>query len=94
MTLTRETKIVRTESHSATELGDEFIVMSMGTGQILSLVETAGEIWGLLEQEQTYGSIIDYLMAEFEVSRETCEADLSRFLMTLSDQDMVRIEYV
>lgn len=92
MTLTRDAKIIRTENHTATELDNEFIVMSMGTGQILSLAETAGEIWGLLEQEQTYGSIIDYLMTEFEVSQETCEADLSRFLQTLTDQDMVRIE--
>ena len=93
MTLPHDSKITRTENHVATELDNEFIVMSMGTGQILSLAETAGEIWALLEQEQTYGAIIDYFMAEFEVSQETCEADVSAFLKTLSDQDMVRIEH-
>ena len=93
MTLTHDTKITRTENHAATELDNEFIVMSMGTGQILSLAETAKEIWGLLEQEQTFGSIVDHLMAEFEVSPETCKADVSAFLKTLSDQDMIRIEH-
>lgn len=91
MVITPDSRIVRTESHVDTRLDDEVVVMSVGTGLIFSFPQTAGEIWDYLARQRTYGDLIDHLTQEFDVPRATCEADVTRFLRTLIEQDMIQV---
>ena len=86
------TTLHRADSHLNTELDEEVIVMSLGSGRIFSFVDTAREIWAMLAQEMTFGQLIDHLVAEFDVSREVCAADVTQFLDVLIEHKMVEIK--
>ncbi len=91
MTLDPACTIARTETHVETELDDEIIAMSVQTGLVFSFTNTAREIWAFLGEERRFEQIVAHMMAEFDVARDACEADIARFIETLADHGMVRV---
>lgn len=87
-----DAKIHRSDAHAETDLDGETIVMSLGTGQILSFADTAQEIWAMLRAPATLDGIVEHLMKEFDVSQETCQAEVTNFLEALLAQEMITLE--
>lgn len=91
VTITVDSKIQRKPTCLETELDDETIIMQLKTGQISSMAGTGREIWTRLSEPICFGDLIDYLVGEFDVERDTCVADVTRFLSELEGRDLIEI---
>ncbi|MGE0055193.1 MAG: PqqD family protein [Hyphomicrobium sp.] len=83
--------IKRKEGYLETELDDEIIIMHINSGHIIGFADTAKEIWSQLSEPISFGKIVDQLVGEFDVDRDTCIAEVRRFLASLENEDMVEI---
>lgn len=68
------------------------VMMDIATGKYYNLGETGGRIWEILEQPATLSDLIQTLTAEYDVTREQCEADVLRFLQQLKDRGLLITE--
>ena len=81
MSLSLDTVISRNETSFLTNpVGDEIIILNMETGDYLGLNTVGSAIWEHLQTPQSINSIIEKLMAEFEVDRQTCIAETTEYL--------------
>ena len=62
------------------EMDGQMLVMSFERGGCFSLDEIGGRILRLLDSGQSVGSIVETLAAEYNVSADQCEADVSSFI--------------
>ncbi len=84
-------KIQRKSTYLETELDDETIVMQIKTGRISSMAETGRAIWIRLSEPICFGDLIDDLVDEFEVERDTCATEVGGFLIELEKHGFVEI---
>ncbi len=73
-------------------VGPELVMMSGESGNYISLTETAGRIWELLEERRTVASLCDALMAEYDVAPEVARQEVVAFLEQLKQQDAIHVE--
>lgn len=90
-TIVAHSKIQRKPTYLETELDDEIIILQRETGLISSMADTGREIWARLSEPVRFGDLIDDLVDEFDVERDTCVAEVSRFLAELEKQDFIDI---
>lgn len=77
----------------AAEMDGALVMLNIETGHYYSLNEAANFIWNLLAKPASLAEVRDAMMAEFDVSRSTCEADLMRFVEgMLKDGLLQRVE--
>jgi tRNA A37 N6-isopentenylltransferase MiaA len=57
---------------------------------LISMNETGAFLFQLLQTEQTESSLINALMAEYEVDRETAYSDVSAFLKCMRENGLLR----
>jgi hypothetical protein len=86
-----EDRLSRTQMLS-TELDQETVLMSIDAGAYYGLKGTAQCIWEQLETPLTFSALVDRLVEEYEVSPETCAADLSGFLAEMEREGLLRVE--
>jgi hypothetical protein len=87
-----ETKLVRTAEIFSTELDQETVLMSVDAGAYYGLEGPAQSIWQALVEPLTLNQLMDQLVAEYEVPRETCQEDVVRFLEQLEREGLLRVE--
>ena len=83
---------VRNESIVFTDLDDSVVMMDVDEGQYYELDPVASRIWTLIDGRQTMRSIYDALMAEYDVSAETCRQDTLEFVRTAVEMRIVRVQ--
>ncbi|HZF05529.1 MAG TPA: PqqD family protein [Patescibacteria group bacterium] len=74
------------------DLEGELVLLNLGTGVYFGLDPLGSRIWGLIDGGRSAAEIVGTLTAEYEVDADTCEADLSRFLETLRDNELVELD--
>jgi hypothetical protein len=86
----REHERVYKKSNSVVfrKIGDEFILVPIRQNagdldSIYTLNETAAYVWDLIDGQTTVGEIKEKILAEFEVTAENAERDLSEHLRQL-----------
>lgn len=57
---------------------------------MISLTDTAAFIWDHIEEAADFNQLVDMILEEYEIDRETAAADASAFLMQLLQQGMIR----
>ena len=85
------TVISRNDTILATDLGDEFVMMDVTSGQYFNLKVVGASIWKQLEEPRTFSEILKQLQEEFEVEPETCEREVREFVMQMIDLEMVTL---
>ena len=66
--------------------------MSIDAGAYYGLEGPAQRIWEILETPLTFSALVDRLVEEYQVSPETCAADLERFLGEMEREGILRVE--
>ncbi len=56
---------------------------------MITLSDTGAFLWKQLQEEKTAGELIDLLMGEYEVERETAKADIEEFLDELKNRGLI-----
>ena len=81
--------VVRNQVSS--DLGGEAVILHLASGTYYSLNEVGALIWSLLQQPRKVRQIVDHVVAEYDVDRDECEADLYRLLDALSREGLIEI---
>jgi hypothetical protein len=73
------------------ELGGGAALLDMRSGHYFGLNPVAARIWGHLAQPVTAATILDDLLATYDVTREQAEADLIRTLGKLKEAGLIHV---
>jgi hypothetical protein len=87
-----EDRLSRTRDLLSTELDQETVLMSIDAGAYYGLAGVARRIWNKLENPISFSDLVDCLEREYCVSRETCIADVQRFLAEIEREGLLRVE--
>ncbi len=72
------------------ELGDELVALDPIAGECFGFNGVATSVWRLLEKPTTFGQLEQALVAEYDVERVQCTAELSTLLDDLIAKGLVR----
>jgi hypothetical protein len=73
----------------AAKVGDDLVMMSAKEGNYIGLNEVGSRIWELIEEPCEIDDLCAQLESEFQVSRETCVAEVQSFLKELESHGAV-----
>ncbi len=60
----------------ARKVGDELVIMDLAGEEYFSLNQAGRKVWEGLSQQQTLSVVVDALVEQFDVSRETAAHDV------------------
>jgi len=72
------------------ELGDEIVALDADGGTCFGFNTVASSVWRALAEPRSFEALRDGLIAEYEVGREQCEAELAALLADLTAKGLVR----
>ncbi|MCR8746858.1 lasso peptide biosynthesis PqqD family chaperone [Romboutsia lituseburensis] len=87
--ITLETIVSHRGDLDATDLDGEIVMMDLDKGQYFALNGVGSRIWQELEQPIKVGEIVDTLIGEYDVDRETCEKSVLEFVMGLDNAELL-----
>jgi hypothetical protein len=74
------------------QLGEETVLLHLGTERYYGLDEVGSRVWLLLREHRTLDPIVMALVDEYEVDEETLRRDLERLLDELADLGLIHLE--
>ncbi len=80
-------KVTRDENVAWRIIGDEAVLLSAEDSSVHSLDAVGTRIWELCDGEKTVSEIVDQIVSEFEVDRETAEKDVVEFIEELMKKE-------
>ena len=83
--------VSRTGEFISTKMDDDTVMMSIEQGKYFGLDAVGSRIWDLLESPTKVHDLVTTLVAEFEVTPDTCKKDVITFLDTLHQKEMLEI---
>ncbi len=75
----------------SSELDGETVMMSIENGKYYGMDRIGTRIWSLIENPNSIKEVCRVLRAEFNVSPEECEKDVTELLQRLLDQRLVTL---
>lgn len=79
----------RADSVFQAPVEDALMLMNVESGRFHELNDVAARIWELLADPMDVDTLVDRLMAEFDVSRDECAAAVSAFLGELRSRGLL-----
>lgn len=70
-------------------VGDEGVVVRQDSAEVIAVNDVGASILSLLDKRRTLGDLIEELLLEFEVDRESLRRDVVRFLSDLASAGVV-----
>ncbi len=76
------------------EVAGSYLVVAVGKavkefGGVVNLNETGAFLWKLLEKSSTESEMVDALLSEYDVDRDTAEKDIKAFTDKLMEAKLV-----
>ena len=82
-------KIIVSSQAVARQVGDEIVVLHLGSGTYFGLDAVGARIWQLMGEGKSLDEICDVVLDEYEVSREDIERDIVALTKDLLAHDLV-----
>ena len=73
------------------EVSGETVLLDLDSESYFGLDEIGTRIWKLLNDETSAGEMVDALLEEYEVGRETLEADVAELLENLLEAGLIKV---
>ncbi|MBF0335375.1 MAG: PqqD family protein [Alphaproteobacteria bacterium] len=89
--ITLGSSICRSDSHLATEISGEIVLMSVDRGVYCGLNESGGEIWRRIERPIRVEDLCADLARDFDAPAATIAADVLALLARLLEQDLIEV---
>jgi hypothetical protein len=67
----------------AANVDGEIVMLEPSTSRYFGLADTAVRIWQLLEVPSSVADVVDALLEEYDVDRETCTSEVLAFISEL-----------
>ena len=87
-----EDRLFHAQEMISTELDNETVLMSIEAGAYYGLEGPAQSIWKALETPLTFSDLVGQLTREYNVTPETCSADVEKFLLDMQKEGLLRVE--
>lgn len=91
MTIELSSIVTQGNDPICTEVDGETVMMSIEKGNYYGLNGVGSRIWQLIATPMSVLQLCEKILEEFAVDRETCEADLLKFLNQLEQQNLIRL---
>ncbi len=77
------------------QMGDEFVVVPVGKGVIdfkvmVTLNETGAFLWNKLTESKTEDELVECMISEYDIDKETALNDIKEFLKILTDNGLLK----
>lgn len=82
-------KYIRKQTSSSGELDGELFIIDIETGKYYSLNPVANRIWEILETEKSVDEVVDTLLCEYDIDRETCQQQVEALIIDLKEKTLV-----
>ena len=73
----------------ARRMGDETVILHLGSGTYFGLEEVGTRIWDLIAEEKSLAEICAILLGEYQVSRQLLERDIAVLIEDLLARDLI-----
>lgn len=70
-------------------VGDEAVIVLQERAEVIALNEVGASLLSLLDARRSFGDLLEALLEEYDVDRESLASDLSMFLSELRDAGVV-----
>lgn len=90
MALSDTDKLMKRDTVLSTDLGDEYVMMDIDSGDYFSLDGVSRRIWELLDTPASPDDLVTALIGEYDVDAETCKAEVTSFLQDLLDANILQ----
>ncbi|MDH7569214.1 MAG: PqqD family protein [Armatimonadota bacterium] len=87
--ITAQTVIQAVPGAVSCDLEDEAVVLHDGT--YFTLNRLGAEVWRLMERPRRFAEVRDWILREYDVEAERCEADLRAWLCEMRDRGLVKL---
>jgi hypothetical protein len=84
-------RVVVAKQNLSCALGDEAAILQMRSGVYYGLDPIGARLWTLLAEPRTVEDLRETLIAEYEVERARCEADLLALLENMHSKGLIEI---
>lgn len=81
--------LARSADAMTSQVGDETVILHVGSGTYFGLDPVGTRIWTLIETPQSVESLTKLLLSEFDVPANILEADIRTFLEDLHEHGIV-----
>lgn len=78
--------------HLLAKLDDATVVLHLGSGQYFSLGGAAGKIWQMLQEPLPVSTLIDRLIAQYEVDADRCREESLSVLERLHAEGLLTVQ--
>lgn len=84
--------LCRAADKLSTSIDDETVILDMASSNYIGLNPVATRIWELIEQEISFTTLCEKLVAEYDVPENSCRADILSFLQEMLDNHLISIQ--
>ncbi len=81
--------IRRAADKLSTGIDDETVILDMASSNYIGLNPVATRIWELIEPGISFAGLCDRLIAEYDISEDSCRADILSFLQEMLDNHLI-----
>lgn len=89
--VTIEHVVIQGKGNIISDMDGEKVMLSIQNGKYYNLGLVGGDIWELLEDRISVGTLIEKLTAAYEVDPSECREQVLEFLNMLSDEDLISV---
>lgn len=79
----------RKDDQITADVDGEVVMMSIEQGEYYGLDTIGSRIWGLYSEPKTIEQVVDTLINEYDVDRESCINDVMLFVEKLVAKDLI-----
>ncbi len=91
MNISSDSIVVIADSQVSCELNQETVILHFNKGAYFGLNEVGTAVWEKLQRPQPVSAIRDAIIAEYDVDRRQCEADVLRLLNRLHEEGLIEV---
>ena len=94
ISLDGEKIIIAAEELVSADLSGEVAILHLDSGIYYGLNEVGTFIWDLIQKPKSVDQINEAVLEEFDVTVEQCQADVSKLLVELAKENLIKIRDV
>jgi hypothetical protein len=88
----KDATVVATDSHVATDVDGETVLLNKETGLYQGLTGIGPHIWEAVQEPTTFEELVERVADEYDIGSAQCERDIREFLAELADEQLVEID--
>ena len=73
-------------------LGDEAVILNVGTGVYFGLDEVGTRMWQLMSEHGSTDKVVETMLNEYEVEEAQLRADMENLIAQLSEKGLVKVD--